>query len=236
MQVVYSTPTGVPGCDLYDRLAQRWQDLDSTAIDHRCLPGEIHGDRLVRLWKDIFVNERGAKEGDGKYLISENDFIIDPEFLEKLRRWPWANVNVIFARYQMRNPDNLELRPHEGLVGAWFLAFNLRHPEHPVKRWPPIDWLRAGGPYNDAANLAFKESCEAGSFGLRNVAWLDARTVGDKFLGVDYSLNGEHVGLHTFWGRELSAPKDKILLPQLPEYTAGEHVRQIQLYLDKVDA
>jgi hypothetical protein len=116
------------------------------------------------------------------------------------------------------------------------MAFHLRHPEHPVRRWPPMDFLRAGGPYNDAANLAFKEACEEGSFGIRNIAWLDARTMGEEFLGVDYSLAGEHVGCHTFWSREFSAAPDKILLPQKPEYTVREHVRQIHAYLDRVDA
>jgi len=236
MQVIFSSPVGVPNCPLYDRLSARWRRLDPSAVEHLGLRGEIHGDRLVRLWQDIYCNERGPKEGDGKYLITESDFIIDPVFLEKLRRWPWMATDVIWARYQMRKPDSLELEPHQGLVGAWFMALNLRNPEAPVKRWPPMDWLRAGGPFHDAANLACKEAGEAGTFGLRTVAWLDARTMGDEFLGVDYSLNGEHVGCHTFWSREFSAEPGKILLPQAPKYTVGEHVRQIHRYLDRVDA
>lgn len=232
MQVFFSSPTGVPGCDLTDRLRERWHRLDPTAVEHQGFPGELHGDRLVRLWQDIYVNERGLKEGDGKYLITENDFIIDEEFLQKLRLWPWRE-KVIFARYQMREPDSLKLRPSEGLVGAWFLAFNLRHPDNPMRRWPPLDWLRPAGPYNDAANFAFKEGIESGALKLRDILWLDAETH-ERPLSVEYRLHDSFVGLHTFFAREFSAPPDKILLPQLPEYTAGKHVQQIQQYLEVV--
>lgn len=231
MQVILLSPIGVPDCALAERLEKRWKRLDPTLYKHPGRQGEIHGERLVRLWQDVYVNERGLREGDGKYLITENDFIIDEKFLQKLRTWPWPE-RAIFARYQMREKDSLALRPSEGLVGAWFIALNLRPTP---KRWPPMDWLRPAGPYNDAANFAFKEAIESGFLKLREILWLDATTHASP-VSVDYSLKDNFVGCHTFFAREFSAPKDKILLPQLPEYTAGRHVAEIQKYLDEVDA
>ena len=241
MKIFVSEPVAVPPCHLTDRLRLRWERLAGARLQqHNALSGmEIHGARLVRLWTDLFVAERsGRGEPDRKYVITESDFIIEPAFLKKLQDWPWPDTCAIFARYQMRDEKTgLELKPWEGLVGAWFLALNLMKIGHPILRWPHLKWLRAAGPYNDAANVAAQEAVKCGFLREDQIKWLDARALTESMLGVDYSLDGEPVGCHTFWSREFSAPADRILLYQTtPPYTSGEHVKHIEAYLDKVDA
>lgn len=241
MRIFVSEPVAVSPCRVTDRLRARWERLAGPRLQmHNALNGrEIHGARLVRLWTDLFVAERsGRGEPDRKYLITESDFIVEPAFMEKLQAWPWPDTCAILARYQMRDEKTgLELKSWEGLVGAWFLALNLMKIGTPILRWPHLDWLRAAGPYNDAANVAAKEAVKCGFLRENQIRWLDGVARTEGMLGVDYSLDGEPVGCHTFFSREFSAPKDRILFYQTkPPYTAGEHVAHIERYLDQLDA
>ena len=242
MRIYISEPSDVPQCALYDRLRDRWARLagDQLIMHKAQYPGELHGDRLVRLWQDIYVAERagpGKADPQALYLITENDFLIDPDFLKLLRRWPWEGTKAIVAPYQTRAQD-LTLRdwrkPDDGcpLVGAWFLAFHL---DEFTWNWPPVDWLGPRGPCNDAANYAYYYGLSSGFWQPQEVAWLWPRSLAPRFMGVDYYLDDVHAGLHTFWAREFSQPPGTVLLPQLPAYTAGVHVARINEYLDRVD-
>lgn len=174
-------------------------------------PWEVHGELLSRIWSEIRYGEPGT------YILSETDFIPRRSLLCDLMyelAVPRFRCTSHFTR-----DAHLELVDHWPLSAPWFMTFDLcfRPPA-----WPPVDWLAAGGPFNDAANLAAQNAVKSKFALAKDIRWLEVEDAAP--------LMGAHLkgyGTHCFFARHFLDSPDTVLLPG-SGYTVQEHKSRIR--------
>lgn len=178
---------------------------------------ETHGELLTRLWNDL----RGEKEA---ILISESDFWpFADEVDDLIRSAQRRQLAACFTPLSRRDTPDCSERVLEPLVAPWFI---LLHPSF-FKAQPPLDWLRQGGPFNDAANLAYLRGVEAGCFLQHNVKWLTPlNSLGPKISGCQTKYLH---GVHSFFTRHWNDPPATRLLPN--GYDVQTHLAAVELWL-----
>lgn len=186
--------------------------------------GEIHGELLSRLWVERVYEDL---ESGQDVLLSEIDFIPYTDTVQRLDRVP----NMVLVRYLTRiyQPD-ADVRREPGvfrahhfdearrvpLVGPWLMKLPA------LGDWwrkIPRDWLAQGGPFNDAANLAYVRLRESEID--HPIIWLKHLDVHPLIHGADY----RRIGVHVFFARALDLPDNHIICwPETTQpLTAGIH-------------
>ena len=234
MQIFISKPAGAGMGGLEDRLKKQWLLSVDYARSYD-LPVEIsflepekyetHGDFLTRLWVT------GLRDIQDIVLVSELDFVPYRQTVARvLTSQNQGALKLIGAHYVTRRPDG-KLQAWQDptghtLLAAWFLSLRLTEED---KRILPEYWLSAGGPKNDAANLAYATGKEFGVFDDKNGAFLPFRDGRPCGHWVRYSK----VGRHLFWSRDYDSPRDKPLMffENRPPLTVDEHLADIKRLL-----
>ena len=188
-----------------DKMWVRWAHLaDISAVDLELCkpePGMIHGELLCSIWAKIRAEE------DQIQLISEIDTIPHRNFFKtmdeklKVKRLVAANyVTRIYKDSADVHVDAGNLKEHEysgtPLCGPWLIGFNLKD----VSKWPDSNWLDAAGPFNDAANFAFRRALESGFAREEQIEVLHGRDAFPIVHGISY----KNLLLHTFFARNLA--------------------------------
>jgi len=217
MKLWITEPHGVAS-PLQDALKARWTRLaPNTCIEFvTAKRGEIHGELLTRIWALILADKEFSQ-----HLISEADFLLEDATSIVMYEALLDCRKAIFVPNCVRHPDTLELKPLFPITAPWLLGFNK---ELLDLYQLPFDFLAAGGPCNDAANLAFFNSMEVmfdGNFYI--IPAKDARKHG--ILGISYP----GIGYHCFWNREYLSSPDKILMG---DWTVGRHLKGVRKLLE----
>ena len=234
MQVWISKPHGAQLGGLEQKLRDKWLMSVDWARNEDC-PVEIsflepekyetHGELLTRLW-----DQEIRDHTDPSHLISELDFIPTRQTVARLiSSQNQGRLLFIGAHYVTRNDaGGLQAYTRNGtpLTAAWIMALRM---EQATRTRLPNDWLAAGGPKNDAANLAVETALVAGALAPFDHAYLpyrDGRPVGHW---VRYPKTGKHL----FFARSLDEPDDTVLLNfnNRDPLTVGEHRRDIRRIL-----
>lgn len=195
-------------------------------------PYETHGALLTRIWNDL----RTCKE---PILISESDFWAYADEVEDLLRHAQrlqraACFTPLARRLAHPLPSGMaptdalgSLKFYEPLVAPWFM---LLLPSN-FQADPPLTWLQAAGPFNDAANCAYLRGVEAGAFLEHNVKWLQkTKALGPVIRGNTAVIQYLH-GTHFFFTRHWHDNPETLLLPG--GYTVGAHLAVIETWLEQ---
>lgn len=198
------------------QLAAAWGRLDTKVRFYQAEPYEVHGELLARIYQATLDSS------DPKHIISELDFIPEPYMDDQVSKWLYT-YPLIRVAYGTRPGPTYKFKTEGLLTGAWFLAFN----RDLLRAEPPIDWLREGGPFNDAANLALHHLIATDpTLDLdREVLTLEPLDTYPN-LAIEY----RNVGSHAFFHRHLNDPAHHQLTPGV---TVGDHTRAIQRLLKK---
>ena len=212
MKIFVTRPAGLMETVLIQRLTKRWTNLNAVIVAAN--PGRIHGETLTDLWQEAL------NTGTKKIVISELDFIPYDTFHDEMNMMLEESSGV-FVHNARREPDG-ELVTYPDLAGPWLLGVNLAL----LDRLPPLNWLDAGGPFNDAANLALQnfKGCSADDPIVVNNydCFPDA-------LGLEY----DGLGYHAFWNRHFDDPPGTILWAGV---TVDQHLADIVARLDALEA
>ena len=199
---------------LSPRLRLRWQKVAQQTGGLSFIkaePGENHGMLLTRIWQEILNSD------DPLQVISELDFIPYDTFNGEMKQILLQSP-ALFLEYVTREED-LQLRRHGPLSGAWLLGFNrdLASPDL------PLDWLAAAGPFNDAANNAYSRFPEN-----PDTVFEEGHDEAPASLGLEYS----GLGYHCFFHRHFADPLETVLFPG---YSLGAHLRDVTARLDALE-
>lgn len=170
-------------------------------------PYQIHGDLLTEIYAGL------RDDLDPLHVITEADFIPESSFEAQSAAY-LQNHAVVLSPYVTRSVDGALLE-HPPLAGAWYIGLNL---DLLRAQEPPLTWLSAGGPFNDAANFAYSHL--EGRFDGAQIHWLDHETV-PSFFGLRYP----GLGIHCFGQRHFADNPASDLF--IPGYTVGHHLAQI---------
>jgi len=224
MKIFITRPAG-PKHPFELKFLSHWNDVANSisggpAVVIEPTPHEIHGELLIRLWSDL----RTLKE---PFLISESDFWpfadeVDDLFRSMQRRRLAAVLTPLSRRVPGTDGD-MDEQFYEPLVAPWFLMLN----PPAFRAAPDLDWLKQGGPFNDAANLAFCNAARSGTFFQPDVKWLQRNnSLGPKTTGY---CTKYLPGVHWFWARHWNDAPGTVLLPN--GYDVQTHLAAIELWL-----
>lgn len=210
-----------------------WQEV---AHKHDCglsfyepSPYMIHGELLNRMWLDIRYNIR---RGNNFVAISEIDFIPDSAMPNLVTDYFALNprLRALLTPYVTRDTPDHSLRHYTTdkdlpLIAPWFMALNLAG----LETWPSLDWLAAGGPRNDAGNLALQNALESGFLTEENYLAIKPRDLRQDDPDL-WGLELPGYGAHVFFSQRYDEDPSYELVPGTG-HTVGRHLGGITRFL-----
>ena len=214
--IFLSAPRGACIGGFRSEIEERWRDAARIARAelHILEPNEfeIHGEFFTRLWVSELYD---LLDTQNDVLISELDFVPEPKGPARLFNHPGFTLVKFIDRVYLPDADvnqkpgqlvnpTIDIPAPVGdigkvpTIGAWLIKLV---PGYYIRRLPR-DWLAAGGPHNDAANLALLHLLGNSAVDRNHPLTILQH---EDLWPLVHSLNYRSVGAHLFFARDLDA-------------------------------